>query len=89
MHYRVHRCLAVHVTKHTYDFSQLEFWGNTSLGRQPVNHLVVMVMEDCKAEMSLQSLPGSLSDLNICAHVLTLANSIYWFPLPFQLPVVI
>ena len=62
MHYRVHRWLAVHVIKHTYSFSQLEFGGNTSLRRQPVNHLVFMVMRDCKAEPSLQSLKGSLSD---------------------------
>ena len=37
-------------------------WSYTSLGRQPVNHLVVMVMGDYKAELSLQSLQGSLSD---------------------------
>ena len=30
--------------------------------RQSVNHLPVMVMGDCKAELSLQSLQSSLSD---------------------------
>ena len=37
---------------------------NWSLGEfsLPVNHLVLMVIGDCKAELSLQSLQGSLSD---------------------------
>ena len=52
----------MHVIKHTYGFSQLEFAGILPFRRQPANHLVVMVMGDCKAELSLQSLQGSQSD---------------------------
>ena len=51
----------MHVIKHT-GFQLTGVWGNTSLRRLPVNHLVVMVMGYCKAELSLQSLQGSLSD---------------------------
>ena len=54
-------CCTCHKT-HIYGFSQLEFGGILPLRRQPVNHLVVMVMGDCKAELSLQCLQGSLSD---------------------------
>ena len=43
-------------------FQSIGVWGNTSLRRQSVNPLVVMVMGDCKAELSLRSLQGSLSD---------------------------
>ena len=54
MHYRVHRWLAVYVIKHTYGFQSIGVWGNTSLRRQSVNPLVVMVMGDCKAELVSQ-----------------------------------
>ena len=53
-------CCACHKT-HIW-FKSTLVWGNASLGRQPVNHLVIMLMGDCKAELSLQSLQGSLSD---------------------------
>ena len=43
-------------------FQSTRVWGNTYLGRQPVNHLVVIVMGDIKAEPSLESLQGCLSD---------------------------
>ena len=53
-------CCACHKT-HIW-FHVTGVWSNTSLRRWPVNHLVVMVMGDCKTELSLQSLQGSLSD---------------------------
>ena len=53
-------CCACHKT-HIW-FQSTGVWGNSSLRRQPVNHLVVMVMGDCKAEPSLQSLQGCLFD---------------------------